>query len=175
MKTRDMLPAELLWEDDAHLSEVALTALADGEDAIVPERAHLHLAECEHCARKLGQLAVLSFEAGAALVAMEAAREAEALSRPRPKLPIFAMAAALIVAVIGALPTLRDLPALLSQIKWLFSDGLPLVVDEVVHFFGSARTERTLAIVSVASTLFFVGVGVLIARSRARGASGAVR
>jgi hypothetical protein len=33
MNDDDMLPLELLFEDDGHLSEIALTAIADGQDA----------------------------------------------------------------------------------------------------------------------------------------------
>jgi hypothetical protein len=169
MKAHEMLPAELIWDEDGHLGEVALTALADGEDAIVPLGAVHHATECEHCARRLGDAAVLSFDAGAAVQSIEEARSLAPSSAPRAKMPVFAVAAALLIAVVGAVPALfKDVPSVLDGLKWLFNDGLPLLADEIAHLFGG-KAERTIAVVSVASTLVFLMVGVMVARSRFRG------
>ncbi len=61
--TSELLPEELLWADGGHASDVVLTALADGEDAIVPEVARRHVGNCVHCTHALGRVALLSVHA----------------------------------------------------------------------------------------------------------------
>ncbi len=71
--TSELLPEELLWADGGHASDVVLTALADGEDAIVPEVARRHVGNCVHCTHALGRVALLSVHASEEL---EQSREA---------------------------------------------------------------------------------------------------
>jgi hypothetical protein len=126
--------------------------------------------ECEHCAKRLGDAAVLSFEAGVAIEALPVP------SAPvRWKMPVLAVAAALAIAALGGLPVLfKDVPSVFEGIKWLFSDGLPLLVDEISRLFG-AKASQTIAILSITSTVLFLMIGVIVARSRMRSVPGAAR
>ncbi len=133
----EQLPDELVFEADGHVSEVALTCVADGEIAIVPPQALSHLEGCEQCTARLGAAALLSIGVGEALRAdevmaevalvtraiaaraapaafvtataakVEQAKEAPSSRRRRP-LPRVAIAAALLIAAVAAAPTLLD-------------------------------------------------------------------
>ena len=46
----DELAHDLLWQADGHLTDVALTALADGEVALLSPAAASHAEECDACA-----------------------------------------------------------------------------------------------------------------------------
>lgn len=102
MNTSEMLSLELTFEPDGHLTDVALTALADGQDAIVPEHASKHLDECQQCVWRLGELALLAVDVGMVL------REVPTQQQPRAQavFPVYALAAALAVALVGAIPLL---------------------------------------------------------------------
>lgn len=125
MDSDDKLPLELVWHEDGHLTEVALSALADGEAAILPEEAAVHADCCEACARALGEAALLTLRAGEALrdaaasVAVTApvtAAASVAVTAPAPvtaaapvvarPLPLAAVAAALAIAALAAAPRL---------------------------------------------------------------------
>jgi len=67
MGERAQLPDDLAWEPDGHLSETALTCLADGEDALLSEAARAHIGSCETCAKRLGAAAMLSLSSSEAL------------------------------------------------------------------------------------------------------------
>jgi hypothetical protein len=126
MHVDERLPSDRVWQADGHLTEIALTALADGQDAILPEDAAAHVVACGPCAAALGHAALLSLQAGEALReadagAAEAARadagraaqekagaEAPRVSAPAPAwpLPVAAVMAALTAAALGAAPRL---------------------------------------------------------------------
>lgn len=172
---REMLPIELVWEDDGHLGEVALAALADGEDALLPANALLHAGDCESCAKRLGEAALLSIDAGEALRSAGVAHAAVSTRSPlssraarATRMPVFAIAAALVIAALGALPHLAELPSLIDAGKWLFTNGIPLVVDIIGRFIARAKIEQTIAALSVASTVVMVMGGILVARARSK-------
>ena len=58
--TPETLAPDIAWEPSGHLSEVALTALADGEDALLSSAMHAHLEGCDACAMALGAVAMRS-------------------------------------------------------------------------------------------------------------------
>jgi len=78
MEMNDKLPDDLVWLD-GHLTDVALSALADGEEAILPEQAAAHAAGCAACGGALGHAALLSLRVGEALREAQPAPVAEAL------------------------------------------------------------------------------------------------
>jgi hypothetical protein len=136
METEDKLPVELTWETDGHLTEVALTMLADGETALLDEGAAPHVAGCEACSARLGAAALMALRVGeelpgiaararvadlapmAALAASPAASpaadKAPAVELSRPEaglasvraLPLRAIAAAMAIAAVGAAPSI---------------------------------------------------------------------
>ncbi len=165
----EKLSNELVWQADGHLTEIALTALGDGEAAILPEGAAAHAAACAGCSAALGRAALLSLRAG------EAIREARALApaaakAPRPEapagrpLPVAAILAALAVAAIGAAPGLAGLasdPAesasrLLRAITVAFRAGRAVVAG------GAPAWIAPLTWVSAA---IFVSIGLAVARA----------
>jgi hypothetical protein len=123
----ELLPDELLWADGGHASDVVLTALADGQAEIVPRAVRAHVESCRACTTHLGNAVLLSLHTGGE-IAMLRASEAESPSRlPIPRL---AIVLGLLVAAIGALPSLldpsrdsrvfvRELPVLLSGLRTL--------------------------------------------------------
>lgn len=72
METDDKLPLDLTWEPSGHLTEVALTMLADGEQALLHEGAAAHVEGCEACSSRLGVAAMMSLRVGEELPAVAA-------------------------------------------------------------------------------------------------------
>lgn len=95
------LPAELLWAEGDHASDVVLTALADGEHAIVPPALRAHVERCPVCSAHLGHAALLSLETQRSLDERLAAPTTAPARRPFPRL---AVALGLVLAVLGLVP-----------------------------------------------------------------------
>lgn len=70
--TTETLAHDVAWEPSGHLSEVALSVIADGEDALLDAPMHAHIAACEECAIKLGEIALRAADVGEALVSAAA-------------------------------------------------------------------------------------------------------
>ncbi|HMR07238.1 MAG TPA: hypothetical protein PKA88_15750 [Polyangiaceae bacterium] len=103
--TEHGLEPELVWQSDGHLSEEALVALADAELDLLPESAQLHAGDCEACAERLGEMALLSARAHEAFTALADAP----VAAPAPvRFPVFSVILAVLLAAVGLLPTLRD-------------------------------------------------------------------
>jgi hypothetical protein len=56
---RELLPNELLWEGQ-HVTELAVSAIADGEESSLPRDVVGHVHSCDACAMKLGEIALLT-------------------------------------------------------------------------------------------------------------------
>jgi hypothetical protein len=110
----DMLPDDLVWSKGGHLSDVAIAALGDGQDAIVPEKARDHAATCEACATQMGHAAMLSSDLGVAMRAPIPAPQQSPESERAP-VPWLAMLAALVVAAVGSLSSLFENPSALVE------------------------------------------------------------
>lgn len=65
--TPETLAPDIAWEPSGHLSEVALSAFADGEDALLDAAMHAHLDSCEACAIELGNVAMRAANVASAL------------------------------------------------------------------------------------------------------------
>jgi hypothetical protein len=112
-----------LWAEGGHASDVVLTALADGQNEIVPSRVVAHVHGCRACTTHLGNAALLSLHTGAELGL--AGREADAAARaPFPRL---AVALGLAFAALGLLPTLLDAPASLGGVRTFATHDVPLL------------------------------------------------
>ena len=111
---KHLLPDDLVWSGD-HLSEIALTALGDGQDEIIPKSALDHASTCESCAASMGRAAIASMQVGHAL-RIPMAEIAVALGRDRAPVPWLAMVGALVLAIVGSAPSLLEAPhALVHQ------------------------------------------------------------
>ncbi len=65
--TSEILAPDVAWEPSGHLSEIALTAMVDGEDGLLDTAMHEHITSCETCAVQLGEVALRSAHVGEAL------------------------------------------------------------------------------------------------------------
>lgn len=165
------LPDDLVWEGE-HLSEVVLTALADGQDALVPERARVHAARCVACTHAIGAAALLSSHVGEALAAARLATEKSAAPDTAPlrkPLPLAALGVAVTLACIGAIPMLGDVPLRAAELSTFFVRTLPQVIRGALAVL---RATRDIApFVSVVASLVLVLAGLAVARAMPRAAA----
>ena len=169
---KETLDPALTWEGD-HLSEVALTALADGQDAMLAADALTHAGSCEACAMKLGELAELSIGLGEALheLPREALIAPERVStRPVAPAPRWAISVALVLAVVGVLPRVADLPARVVSLASLLSRDVPVVFRGLLHLARSASAEaqRTALFVTLGSALVLIATALVVSRRAIR-------
>jgi hypothetical protein len=161
MNRHDVLEKELVWDEEGHLSEVAKSALADGQDAILPADALTHFSLCQPCAESVGEAALLSAQLSAALAAERVPERAQ------PWVPI---GAALVIAALSAVPMLSGARLWLSMIGSFVAHGLRLlghaVVEVAAHGFAPAF--------SLASTALLVAMGFAVARLMPRMSAQAV-
>jgi hypothetical protein len=174
----DKLPAELLFAPDGHLTDIALTCVADGEVALLPQPALDHLDACAPCGQRLGEAALRAVIVGEALRARPAVVVAPAPVTPRARrpLPIAALGAALFISMITAGPSILDavrgLPTTLTRLIGL----VPFVMRVMATVTRSTLGGPGALILECASTLVFVAVALQVARvaGRARSMQGGV-
>ena len=178
MSNRGELPTELLWQPDHHVTDVVVTAVADGERAIVPQVAIEHIDLCPSCTHRVGEAALLSMEAGAALHALPATQLAAYRVR-RVKLPIGYLAVALAVACLGMAPRLAQAPAWFGDASAWVVQSYPVVVRSGALIVRAAPQQllSALTLLSFCSALVLVVMGTIIARAvpRALSVKGGVR
>jgi len=174
MKPHDKLPWEIIWQHDGHVTDVVLTSLADGEQAIVPEVALDHVEGCDSCSRRLGDTALLSLRVDEFLVEQAAQARAQ-----RPVFPWTAVVVAMAVAGLGIIPTLMQLPEWLGALTTSFVQGLPLYVRTGALLARTLPQElhATLLVSSFVSAivLALTGYGIARAMTRARAVQGGVQ
>jgi hypothetical protein len=161
MKAPEQLPTELVWTGEGHLSEVAMTAIADGEEAILPRDAFGHLGLCEVCAAGVESAASLSASVSRALSApipVEAAQAVEA----RLPFPVWAAALALAVAAVATLPNLGAMRAWVGGMWWAFREGTPLLTRHAASFLP--RAWNWLPVMSLTAAMLLLLVGLSVAR-----------
>lgn len=112
----NMLHSSLIWDQDGHLSDIAQNAIVDAESALLPREACEHAETCETCMRGIGQLAQLSLEIDGALTQLNTGyrpqRAAQSGMRRSVRLrhwPVTELGLALVIALLGQLPTLQAL------------------------------------------------------------------
>jgi hypothetical protein len=111
----EKLEHEIVWDDAGHLSEIARFALADGQESILPLEAMSHFSHCERCSRSVGQAALLSAELGAAFA-----------RAPRLSFPLIPIIAAVLVALLSALPMVVTARSWLSTVGWFVTRSAPI-------------------------------------------------
>jgi hypothetical protein len=165
------LPRELVW-DGAHVSELALTAIADGQEAIVQGDAVAHAEACDFCAGRMARAALLSAAVAGVVAASRPVRDparqgAARQSRPAPA-PWKALALGVAVAALAAIPSLphfaSTLPSLLAYGKTFSSHGIPVLVRGGAAL--AASESRAIAIATIVSAALLVMMGFAIARVR---------
>jgi hypothetical protein len=150
-KASHFLPDDLLWAEGGHASNVVLTALADGETAIVPPTVRAHVEGCTTCTTHLGHAALLSLHTQREVGAL---REAAAVAARHP-FPRLAIALGLLVAAAGMVPTFTSDAA---EAKAFATHDLPLVLRGLETLGGKLLEPGS----SFALVLTYATAGALI-------------
>jgi hypothetical protein len=156
-----------IWDGD-HLSELALSCLADAQDVIDPV-ARVHAESCATCMMRIGEMALESHDVGAAL---RMGREmASAQTSPSSKLhrfPKLLVASATAVAIACSLPAMLD--ALPRAVSWAFAVPriLPVVTTSLVALGKSFSAGPSGAAVSLVTTFTLALLGYAVARASSR-------
>lgn len=220
--TTETLANDVAWEPSGHLSEVALSVMADGEDALLDAAMHAHLTSCEACAVKLGEIALRAADVATAFAeapsfvadvksalaapevvqatasalpneiapaiatkALAAAKVAppaivqaavndltnEAAIEPKPlssrrRFPAVAIAAAMAVALIGALPTIARARQQIAPLWAVLMDVTPALVrlgPKALAKMWSAPASAPMLPVVWALAVVLVAAGLAIA------------
>lgn len=169
------LPRELVW-DGAHVSDLGLTAIADGQEAIVPADAVTHAHSCDWCVGRLGRTALLASAVGEGVRdARPALGSSSALAQgsragAAPS-PWRALLVGCTVAVLAAIPSLPHLAERLGTFiafgRVLSAHGLPVLVRGIA-MASRGDVSRGLQLATVVASVLLVLMGLAIARSRSR-------
>ncbi|WP_437732609.1 hypothetical protein [Sorangium sp. So ce1335] len=168
MQEDDKLSPELVWQADGHLTEIALTALGDGEDAILPDGAAAHVARCPSCSTALGRTALLSLRAGEVMRAQPASSCAGEPAPARVPLPISAIAFALALSALGAAPSLVSGAGGLRERWAALWHACSVVVRTGWAVAGSGALSGWLTALPWISAALLVVVGVGVAWTRGK-------
>lgn len=109
------LPDKLLWISDGHASDLALSAMADGQDELLGPELHRHVDGCDACGIRFAALAVEALDIGADLQRVKPVRDGRAAVKAMV-LGLTTLAAAVFWQLAGnaseVMRTLRVLPKL---------------------------------------------------------------
>jgi hypothetical protein len=154
-----------LWREDGHLSDLVLTALADGQDSLVPTEVHSHAATCEDCGARLGELTLRSLQVGEALDEHPPLQRSDSPA-PSYKLPVLALAVAFVLAVMGSIPRLLELRGALGDAPSSPVETGLILLKGAALLFRSANQQDTLAVTLAwcASALAILALGAMVAR-----------
>ena len=187
--TSETLAPDIGWEPSGHLSEIALTALADGEEALLDAAMHEHLGTCDACAVRLGEAAMRSAHVASALTHLGALAPTLVQERapaqviaaapvvaapvsvvssssrpPRRKVPVAPIAAALVVAMLGAAPSVLSLPAEVAQTASVLRKLLPsfvrLLPQALDRLWSGPGGSAALLVWTLSLALVAVGLGI---------------
>ncbi|HEY1691808.1 MAG TPA: hypothetical protein VGG39_06585 [Polyangiaceae bacterium] len=163
---QDTLPRELVW-DGAHVSELAITAIADGQEAIVERTAVAHTESCDWCAGRLGRVALLAEAVGHAVGAARSTRSTSSRAPARTVAGAWrALSAGIAVAVLAGLPAVAHLGHFVSYLMAFFTRGVPVLARGGYALASSDAVTRALPAATLAASALLVVVGSVIARSR---------
>lgn len=187
--TSETLAPDIGWEPSGHLSEIALTALADGEEALLDAAMHEHLGACDACAVRLGEAAMRSAHvadalthlgalaptlaherapaqviAAAPVIAVPVSAVSSSSRPPRRKVPVAPIAAALVVAMLGAAPSVLSLPAEVAQTASVLRKLLPsfvrLLPQALDRLWSGPGGSAALLVWTLSLALVAVGLGI---------------
>ena len=158
----ELLPDNSVWASGGHASDVVLTALADGQQAIVPPAVLAHVERCTTCTTHLGHAALLSLHAGAEL---EASAEHELVAARRP-LPRLAIALGLVVAALGLLPSIVDAEDGVSAARSVVTRDVPLYLKGIATLARRLGEPGSAAglFVTYATAALLVVMGIAVVR-----------
>jgi hypothetical protein len=160
----DKLSEKETWEGE-HLSEVALSCLADAQDVLDPV-ARVHAESCAECMLRIGAMALESHDVGAAL---NVARQLKVKNAaPAHRFPTLLVAAAVLIAVGAGLPTFAEnAPRLLS---WAFdAPRFATVMTQSLVALGKGISPQ----ISMVATFTLALAGYAVARTSREKSHGA--
>ncbi len=157
-----------IWDGD-HLSELALSCLADAQDVVDPV-ARVHAESCATCMMRIGKMALESHDVGAALrVAREMSAKSEAQTvKPAHRFPTLLVGVAAAVAVVCGAPAMLDgVPRIVT---WVFAAPhvVPVLTTSVMALVKSFSSGPSGAAISLVSTFALAVFGYAIARASSR-------
>jgi hypothetical protein len=189
MTTEENLSEIEVFDADGHLGEAAIAFVADGVTELLPMSgapALSHLEGCESCSQRLGEAALFSMAAtdmlrshaapkALVVVAAEPAPVASVIPssrRARRPLPVFAIAAAVLVAAVTAGPSfLTAVRGLHSTIAELLGSA-PFVGRVVLSIVRAPWGQGSMVLaLRVASAVVLTAVGLQVARLTLRAGS----
>jgi hypothetical protein len=152
----DKLDEKETWEGE-HLSDVALSCIADAQDVVGPV-ARVHAESCAECMLRIGAMALESHDVGAA---MKVARQMQVRrAAPAHSFPTVLVAAAIVIAVAAGLPAAID--ALPSVVSWAFdAPHFASVVTAALVALGKGMSPQ----VSLVATFTLALAGYAVARA----------
>jgi hypothetical protein len=153
------------WEGE-HLSEVALSCLADAQDVLDPV-AKVHAESCAECMLRIGAMALESHDVGAAL---NVARQMKVkhVATTVHRFPTLLVAAAVLIAVGAGLPAIAEnVPRLVS---WTFdAPRFATVITQSLVALGKGISPQ----ISMVATFALALAGYAVARSSREKSHGA--
>ena len=172
------LDPKLTWEDDGCLTDEAITALADGEQDLVPGAAE-HTATCESCNAKLGETALFALALAQAIETLpshqllaESTSAAQLAQSPVRSLPWRALTCAMLVAVVSITPGLAGFFAQLAALPTSHGQAFALLARWIARVATVATWLNGQRALELAATVLFVACGALIARLAPRPVQG---
>jgi len=162
----DKLSEKETWEGE-HLSEVALSCLADAQDVLDPV-AKVHAESCAECMLRIGAMALESHDVGAALNVARQLKVKEAAA-PAHRFPTLLVAAAVLVAASAGLPAIAEnVPRLVS---WTFdAPRFATVITQSLVALGKGMSPQ----ISMVATFALALAGYAVARTSREKSHGAI-
>jgi hypothetical protein len=168
--SNEKLPRELVWEG-AHVSDLGLTCIADGQESIVDRDALYHVDACEWCGGRLGRTALLAEAVGRGVAAVSPAERAAASSkvpaRVAPK-PWRALSAGLLVAMVAGLPVLAHVGHFAAMAMTFFTRGVPVLARGGYQLASSESVSRAFPAASLVASALLVAMGLMVASAARR-------
>jgi hypothetical protein len=164
---QERLPDDLVW-DDGHATDLALAAMADGEESLLPASLEAHVHACPSCTQRFGETALLSMGTSRAIrelgpllritpvpVAPEVAERASAraAARRKPRMPMPMFAAALVLAALGATPTLIQLPGRFAELCFALLHTVPTLSRSGAQLLRSGLGPAWVAVTLVCAAI----------------------
>ena len=162
----DKLSEQETWEGE-HLSEVALSCLADAQDVLGPV-AKVHAESCAECMLRIGAMALESHDVGAALNVARQLKVKNARPVQMHRFPTLLVAAAVVIAVAAGLPAIAEnAPRLVS---WTFdAPRFATVFTQSLVALGKGISPQ----ISMVATFALALAGYAVARTSREKSHGA--
>ncbi len=160
----DKLADELVFQDDGHLHEIALAAIADDQDCVVPDTALRHLDACVLCVDRLSEQAWLSASVGDVVRLVGASTATATLPVQTVRFPVVWVLLGTVFAAIGVFGDASSLGTSLRAVPALIFHGGPIAMRTVTGAFASPSGQVLSLWLMIITTLVFAFVGVAIAR-----------